>query len=80
MNYTWMRTDRLNRGMVAYRPVADATIIRIEPAGNLHLQLFYADGETETLRRDAPAMVQCCHRRRYENSTHHIPTISRRKD
>lgn len=73
MNYAWIRADRLKLGMVAYRPIADATIIWIEQAGDLHLTLHYADNSGETVYRNAPTMIQVCHRRCYEISTHHRP-------
>lgn len=73
MNYTWMRADWLKIGVIVYRSRLDSVLVWIEEAGSLHLRLHYADQTSEVVYRNAPVMVQCCHRRRYEGSTHHRP-------
>lgn len=71
MNYTWLPAAHAISGMIAYRPIIDATIARVDPAGDLHIRLSYDDGTNEILPLYAPVMVQCHHRRCYETSTHH---------
>lgn len=73
MNYTWDRAERIKPGMIVYRPIVDSTIVWIEPAGHLYVKLHFADTSYIVVRADRPVMVQCCHRRQYEKSTHHRP-------
>lgn len=76
MNYAWQRADRVDIGITVYHPLGDKVLIWIEQAGDLHLRLHYNDRSSEVLRRDCPVMFQVCHRRRYEQSTHHVPIDS----
>lgn len=79
MNYICQRADRINIGSIAYQPILDSVIVYIEPAGDLHFVFHYADGRKRTIRRDWPVMIQACHRRRYEDSAHHVAISVERK-
>ena len=73
MNYAWIRADRAAVGMLCYVPHGDSAITEIEAAGDLHVRIFLTDGDWQIFRRDHWLMVQCCHRRCYEDTTHHAP-------
>ena len=73
MNYSWKRADQMSIGVTVYAATDDKGLIWIEQAGDLHLKFYFADRTFRLVRRDAPIMVQVCHRRQYEQSSHHTP-------
>lgn len=73
MNYSWKRADQIRIGATVYDAAGDKGLVWIEQAGDLHLRFHFADHTERVVRRDTPIMFQVCHRRHYEQSTHHQP-------